>query len=321
MIRESARPAGAGDELLRVEGVRKTYRIRNEWGRATGDLHAVDGVDLSIRQGETLAVVGESGSGKSTLGRLILGVEPPTAGRVVLRGTDAGAAGAAGARDAAGGRTGVRMQVIYQDPFSSLNPHRTALQNVLEPLTVGRRRGAAAGADAATDATAAAREALAAVGIEGDAISKRPRAFSGGQRQRIAIARAIAPRPEFIVCDEPVSALDMSIQAQVTELLQELQREFGLTYLFISHDLSVVREIADRTAVMRRGRIVELAPTAQLFADPRHVYTRRLLEAMLVPDPAQARDRLAHIAARPAAELPDPGERLVESAPGHFVAR
>lgn len=294
-----------GDELLRVEGLRKTYRMRNEWGRATGELHAVDGIDLAVRQGETLAVVGESGSGKSTLGRLILQVEQPTAGRVLLRGADAGG-------DA------VRMQVIYQDPFSSLNPHRTALQNVLEPLTVGRR---GEGRPASADATGLAREALAAVGIEGDAISKRPRAFSGGQRQRIAIARAIAPRPDFIVCDEPVSALDMSIQAQVTDLLQKLQREYGLTYLFISHDLSVVREIADRTAVMRRGRIVELAPTADLFANPRHVYTQRLLEAVLVPDPAQARERLAHIAARPAAELPDPGERLVEETPGHFVAR
>ncbi len=374
------------DDLVRVEGLRKTYTVRNEWGRATGELNAVDGVDLAVRSGETLAVVGESGSGKSTLGRLILQMEKPTAGRVLVRGAEASGEVARG-----------MMQVIFQDPFSSLNPHRTALQNVLEPLAVrARERGVDAGAsvdtvrdaragatnangvdagaptgavrgtragaadangadagavrdtrggaadangvaagaargtarsprggtsDARADQVATALEALAAVGIEGDAVHKRPRAFSGGQRQRIAIARAIAPRPEFIVCDEPVSALDMSIQAQVTELLQELQREFGLTYLFISHDLSVVREIADRTAVMRRGRIVELAPTAELFTDPQHAYTQRLLEAVLVPDPAVARERLAHIAARPAAELPDPGERLVETSPGHFTAR
>ncbi|MGV9194771.1 ATP-binding cassette domain-containing protein [Microbacterium sp. MC2] len=311
-------------ELVRVEGLRKTYPVRNEWGRVTGQLHAVDGIDLTVRAGEQLAVVGESGSGKSTLGRLILQMERPTAGRVLVRGVDASPEVAQG-----------MMQVIFQDPFSSLNPHRTALQNVLEPITVrARRRGVDAGddpgalrprsraaGDARDDQVATALEALAAVGIEGDAVHKRPRAFSGGQRQRIAIARAIAPRPEFIVCDEPVSALDMSIQAQVTELLQELQREFGLTYLFISHDLSVVREIADRTAVMQRGRIVELAPTAELFAAPRHAYTQRLLEAVLVPDPAVARERLAHIAARPAAALPDPGERLIEESPGHFVAR
>lgn len=282
-------------ELVRVERLGKTYAVRNEWGRVTGHLNAVDGVDLAVYQGETLGVVGESGSGKSTLGRLILQIEKPTTGNVVVD-------------DAAG------MQVIFQDPFSSLNPHRTALQNVLEPLEVQ-------GTLSVADARAAAREALAAVGIEGEAVDKRPRAFSGGQRQRIAIARAIAPRPRFIVCDEPVSALDMQVQAQVTDLLKDLQNRFGLTYLFISHDLAVVREIADRTAVMRRGRIVELAPTAVLFDDPQHPYTKRLLEAVLVPDPARARERLALIANRAEAEPVDAGETLVEVGPGHFVAR
>jgi len=280
-------------ELIRIDGVRKTYAVRNAWGRRTGSLDAVDGVDLTISAGETLGVVGESGSGKSTLGRLILGIERPTDGAIVRTGDG-------------------EMQIIHQDPFSALNPHRTALASVMEPLT-------ARGTDADA-AEIAAREALAAVGIASDAVSKRPRAFSGGQRQRIAIARAIAPRPAFIVCDEPVSALDMSIQAQVTDLLKHLQREFDLTYLFISHDLSVVREIATRTAVMRRGRIVELAQTAELFADPRHPYTQRLLEAMLVPDPARARERLAHVATRPAADSGVPDGPLVEVAPGHFVA-
>lgn len=293
--------------LIRLESLQKTYQVRNAWGRQTGTLNAVDGVDLTISAGETLGVVGESGSGKSTLGRLILQVEQPTAGTVVYDGHDLSTLPRR-ERDTRRGH----MQVIHQDPFSALNPHRSALASVMEPLTA---RGTSA--DAASEV---ARDALAAVGIDGDAVHKRPRAFSGGQRQRIAIARAIAPRPAFIVCDEPVSALDMSIQAQVTALLRKLQREFDLTYLFISHDLSVVREIATRTAVMRRGRIVELAPTAALFEDPQHPYTKRLLEAVLVPDPERARERLAHVASRPAPEASDAAGPLREVAPGHFVA-
>lgn len=292
------------EDLVRVEGLRKTYANRNAWGRRTGEIRAVDGVDLAIRAGETLAVVGESGSGKSTLGRAILQMEEPTSGAIHYRGVDLTAASRT-AR-AAAHRS---MQVIFQDPFSSLNPHRTALQNVLEPLGVLGVSG---------DAVAVATEALAAVGIEGDAVHKRPRAFSGGQRQRIAIARALAVRPDFIVCDEPVSALDVTIQAQVMRLLQRLQKDYDLTYLFISHDLAVVREIADRTAVMMRGRIVELAPTRELFTAPRHPYTQRLLEAVLVPDPPAARARLAQIAARPAAPVEDVGV-LTEIAPGHYV--
>ncbi|MGM7698160.1 ATP-binding cassette domain-containing protein [Microbacterium sp. A84] len=294
-------------ELIRVESLRKTYQVRNAWGRRTGTLDAVDGVGLTISAGETLGVVGESGSGKSTLGRLILQMEQPTAGSVVYDGRDLSTM----SRRERYARRG-EMQVIHQDPYSALNPHRSALASVMEPLTA---RGTPADA-----AATIAREALAAVGIDQDAVHKRPRAFSGGQRQRIAIARAIAPRPAFIVCDEPVSALDMSIQAQVTDLLQKLQREFDLTYLFISHDLSVVREIATRTAVMRRGRIVELAPTAELFDAPQHPYTRRLLEAVLVPDPERARERLAHVASRPAAEASAADGPLVEVTPGHFVA-
>lgn len=266
-------------ELVRVDDARKTYPVRNAWGRRIGSLDAVDGVSLRIEAGTTLGIVGESGSGKSTLGRLVLGVEQPTGGTVLFDGAPAPFPRG-------------RMQVIHQDPFSALNPHRSALASVMEPLIAG---GVAKDA-----ADHAAREALTAVGIDSDAVHKRPRAFSGGQRQRIAIARAIAPRPAFIVCDEPVSALDMSIQTAVTRLLQRLQEEFDLTYLFISHDLAVVREIATRTAVMRRGKIVEEGPTAELFSNPQHPYTRRLLEAMLVPDPPRARARLAQLSARPA---------------------
>jgi len=205
------------------------------------------------------------------------------------------------------------MQVIFQDPFSSLNPHRTALQNVLEPLTV-----LAPGDDVRERAI----EALAAVGIEGDAVHRRPRAFSGGQRQRIVIARAIAVRPGFVVCDEPLSALDMSIQAQVTDLLLRLQRDLDLTYLFITHDLSVVREIATRTAVMNRGRIVEFGPTAEVFASPQHAYTRHLLDAALTADPVRARARLERISARPEPIGLEPdGTSLVEVSPGHVVLR
>lgn len=294
-------------ELIRVEDVRKTYTVRNAWGRQTGTLDAVAGVDLAISAGETLGVVGESGSGKSTLGRLILQIEQPSSGSVRYDGHDLSTL----PRREREQRRG-EMQIVHQDPFSALNPHRSALASVMEPLTArGTPRDAAA---------TAAHEALAAVGIDADAVHKPPRAFSGGQRQRIAIARAIAPRPAFIVCDEPVSALDMSIQTQVTDLLQTLQREFDLTYLFISHDLSVVREIATRTAVMRRGRIVELAPTAELFAAPQHPYTKRLLEAVLVPDPERARARLAHVATRPAPEESDADGPLVEVTTGHFVA-
>jgi ABC-type oligopeptide transport system ATPase subunit len=296
------------EDLVRVEGLVKTFPVRDAWGRRRGEVRAVDGVDLTIRRGETLALVGESGSGKSTLGRCILQMDEPTSGTVAYDGTEL--TSLPRARRATFHRS---MQVIFQDPFSSLNPHRTALQNVLEPLSVLTPE---------VDTRAAAVDALAAVGISGDAIHRRPRAFSGGQRQRIVIARAIAVRPDFVVCDEPLSALDMSIQAQVTELLLQLQRELKLTYLFISHDLSVVREIADRTAVMNRGRIVELGPTAEVFASPQHAYTRHLLDAALSIDPTAARRRLENISTRPGLVETDlDGAGLAEVAPGHFVLR
>lgn len=298
----------SGSELIRVEQLSKTFTLRNAWGRRTGEVRALDGVDLTVYRGETLAVVGESGSGKSTLGRCMLQMETPTSGTVSFEGTNL-------TKLPRAQRTPFHrsMQVVFQDPFSSLNPHRTALQNVMEPLTV-----------LTTDADPRARavEALESVGLGGEAMDKYPRAFSGGQRQRIGIARAIAVRPTFIVCDEPLSALDMSIQAQVTELLAELQRELELTYLFISHDLAVVSEIATRTAVMNRGRVVELGPTREIFDSPQHPYTQRLLDAMLTPDPPEARQRLARIATRPEPLPEATGEQsLVEHTPGHFVQR
>ncbi len=267
------------EPLVRVSGVVKDFTIRERGRKRT--VRAVDDVSLDIRRGETLALVGESGSGKSTLGRLILQLESPTSGSIRFDGEELVGAGRAGRRTAQRS-----MQVIFQDPYSSLNPVRSALLQVAEPVSV---------LSPEKDAEAVATAALAQVGITGDAVHRLPRSFSGGQRQRIAIARAIAVAPALIVADEPVSALDVQVQAQVTDLLRDLQRELGLTYLFISHDLAVVREIATRVAVMYRGQVVEEGPTAEIFDHPQHPYTRKLLDAVLVADPAIARARLRQI--------------------------
>jgi ABC-type oligopeptide transport system ATPase subunit len=267
------------EPLVRVSGVVKDFTIRERGRKRT--VRAVDDVSLDIRRGETLALVGESGSGKSTLGRLILQLESPTSGSIRFAGRELVGAGRADRRVAQRS-----MQVIFQDPYSSLNPVRSALLQVAEPVSV---------LSPEKDAEAVATAALAQVGITGDAVHRLPRSFSGGQRQRIAIARAIAVTPALIVADEPVSALDVQVQAQVTDLLRDLQRELGLTYLFISHDLAVVREIATRVAVMYRGQVVEEGPTAEIFNYPQHPYTRKLLDAVLVADPAIARARLRQI--------------------------
>jgi ABC-type oligopeptide transport system ATPase subunit len=267
------------ESLVRVSSVVKDFAIRERGRKHT--VRAVDDVSLDIRRGETLALVGESGSGKSTLGRLILQLESPTSGSIRFDGQELVGAGRAARRAAQRS-----MQVIFQDPYSSLNPVRSALLQVAEPVSV---------LSPEKDAEAVATAALAQVGITGDAVHRLPRSFSGGQRQRIAIARAIAVAPALIVADEPVSALDVQVQAQVTDLLRDLQRELGLTYLFISHDLAVVREIATRVAVMYRGQVVEEGPTAEIFDHPQHPYTRKLLDAVLVADPAIARARLRQI--------------------------
>ncbi|WP_433675865.1 ATP-binding cassette domain-containing protein [Microbacterium gorillae] len=267
------------EPLVRVSGVVKDFTIRERGRKHT--VRAVDDVSLDIHRGETLALVGESGSGKSTLGRLILQLESPTSGSIQFDGQEL--VGVSRVQRRAAQRS---MQVIFQDPYSSLNPVRSALLQVAEPVSV---------LSPEKDAAAVATAALAQVGITGDAVHRLPRSFSGGQRQRIAIARAIAVAPALIVADEPVSALDVQVQAQVTGLLRDLQRDLGLTYLFISHDLAVVREIATRVAVMYRGQVVEEGPTAEIFDHPQHPYTRKLLDAVLVADPAIARARLRQI--------------------------
>ena len=262
------------DILLRAEGLRKDYIVRA--GGRKHLLRAVDGVDLSIRRGEVLGLVGESGCGKSTLGRLLLRLTASDGGRILYDGADITNADMRPYRR--------RMQIVFQDPAGSLDPRMTVGDILTEGMEVhrlgGDRRGRAA----------LAAELLGRVGLRPENLTRYPRAFSGGQQQRIAIARALAVSPEFLVCDEPVSALDVSYQAQIVNLLWELRRDLGLTYLFISHDLSVVRCLSDRVAVMYRGRIVELGPTEALCAAPLHPYTRALLAAVPVPDPALADD-------------------------------
>jgi oligopeptide/dipeptide ABC transporter ATP-binding protein len=242
--------------------------------RHVGDVRAVDGVDLSIQKGETVGLVGESGCGKSTVGRTILRLYKPTAGRIVFDGQDITLAEGETLR-----AVRRRMQMIFQDPYASLNPRMTAAGIVSEPMEIhkvgtGRER------------RERVRDLLATVGLDPDYGDRYPHEFSGGQRQRIGVARALALNPDLIVADEPISALDVSIQAQVINLLERLQGEFGLTYLFIAHDLSVVRHISDRIAVMYLGKIVEVAGSRDLYERPLHPYSVALLSAVPIPDPA-----------------------------------
>ena len=247
--------------------------------RHVGDVKAVDGVSLEIQRGETLGLVGESGSGKTTVGRAILRLYEPTGGRIVFDGQEITNLGESELRPLRR-----RMQMIFQDPYSSLNPRHSVSRMISEPMRVHRTLGR-------RSSNARVRELLQVVGLPADAAGRYPHEFSGGQRQRIGLARALALNPDFIVADEPVSALDVSIQAQIINLLENLQREFDLTYLFIAHDLAVVRHISDRIAVMYLGTIVEISPAEELYDNPLHPYTITLLSAVPIPDPVIEQQR------------------------------
>jgi oligopeptide transport system ATP-binding protein len=274
-------PQSANGTLVELKALVKHFPIRGGvFLKEIASVRAVDGVDLSIREGETLGLVGESGCGKTTLGRLILRLEEPTSGEVFFQGENILAYNKERMRNLRR-----QMQVIFQDPFSSLNPRKTVSHIIGEPLLVHGIRNRSKREERVL-------ELLRVVGLRREHMRRYPHQFSGGQRQRICVARALALHPKLVVCDEAVSALDVSIQAQVINLLKDLQQEFGLTYLFISHDLAVVEHVSDRLAVMYLGKIAELADSVAIYQTPLHPYTQALLSASPIPDPTLKRDRI-----------------------------
>jgi len=282
--------------LLEVRDLRKYFPVRGGLlRRVVAQVKAVDGVSFTLEPGKTLGLVGESGCGKSTLGRAILRLQQPTGGQVLLEGRDLATLGP---REMVAMRR--EMQIIFQDPFASLSPRRTVAQTIREPLDVH-------GIGTAAERARRVAELLDVVGMRPGIMDRYPHEFSGGQRQRIGIARALALNPKLIVADEPVSALDVSVRSQVLNLIARLQREFGIAFLFISHDLSVVRHVSDQVGVMYLGKLVELAPTHELFANPRHPYTEALLSAVPVPDPTRKSKRIVLGGDVPSPMDPPPG--------------
>jgi oligopeptide transport system ATP-binding protein len=301
--------AAGSEPLLKVQNLVKHFPINRGiiFQRQVGAVKAVDDVTFNVYPGETLGLVGESGSGKSTTGRTVLQLYRPTGGQVLFDGTDL-----AQLRGDALRKMRRNVQMVFQDPYASLNPRMTIGDIISEPIRVHNLRQGKGVRERVT-------ELLELVGLNPAFSNRYPHEFSGGQRQRVGIARALAVEPKLIICDEPISALDVSIQAQVINLLQDLQDQLELTYLFIAHDLSMIRHMCQRVAVMYKGKIVELAQTDELYSNPIHPYTKVLLSAVPIPDPDVERTR-QHLIMDPTFDYTEKDSKMVEVSPGHFVA-